>query len=161
MLSHYKKYLKWLLDRKTDLEKPQPAGVKSFSWTGSQSQKEELYEALKVAGYIDKETSKESFAMVFADEINISEAIRWNGSNRLLAYLFNQLNSGNNPLIISREWQSIIEKSLLFKNQKGKLIKAGDLATALSAINGPDLGINPKGSNTIDAILKNIKTLRP
>ena len=68
------------------------------------------------------------------------------------------MNSGNNPLINSREWQSVIEKNRLFKTQKGKAIKAGSLAVALNAINDPLKGLNPKGYEKIDEILKTLKS---
>jgi hypothetical protein len=134
---------------------------KSFTWTGNHAQKEALCEALRVAGYIDQGTTKEAFTAIFAGELKQCEPIRWHGSNRLLAYLFSQMNSGNKPLILSREWQSIIENYRLFKNKTGKNLTAGDLSTALSNINDEHSGGEPKGFEKIDAILKNIKTLNP
>lgn len=141
-------------------EKQKP-GAKSFSWTGSQAQLEDLWQALKDAGYIDREKTKEAFMAIFASKLIKDRPIQWLGSNRLLSYLFNQMSSGKNSLILSLEWQSIIEKYQLFKNKNGKLITAGDLSAALSNINDVNKGLNPKGFEKIDAILNNIKTLRP
>jgi len=132
-----KKELDWLADGK------QKAGIKSFSWTGSQAQLEALWQALKDAGYIDTETTKEVFTGIFADELINCKAVQWTGSNRLLSYLFNQMNSGNKPLILSQEWQSIIEKNQLFINRNGKPLKAGDLSTALNSISDRFKGCNP------------------
>ncbi len=52
-LSHFKKYINWLQEKKNAIESPNRSGGKSFTWNGSQAQKEGLYEALRVAGYID------------------------------------------------------------------------------------------------------------
>jgi len=143
-----------------DAEKPARPAVQSFSWKGTQDQKEALCEALKDAGYIDPKTDFKAFAAIFADKLISSEPIHWKGSNRLLAYLFDQMNSGN-PLIRCQEWQNLIGKYRLFKNKTGKVFTAGDLATAKNSINDPLHGLNPKGSEIIDAILKKVKTLRP
>lgn len=133
-------------------------GLQSFTWSGSQVQLVALCEALKTAGYIDQGTTKEAFTAIFADELKQCNPIRWIVSNRLLAYLFDQLYMQD---YIVKEWQSIIEKYRLFQNKTGKLMRAGDLAVALSEINDKNKGLNPKGTDKIDTILKNLKTLRP
>lgn len=157
--NNHEPFLKYF--EKHEPEEKQKTKLKSFAWNGNQAQKEALCEALKDAGYIEQGTTKEAFTAIFAEERTEEKEcnpVKWNGSNRLLAYLFSQMSSGNNPLILSREWQSIIEKSRLFKNKNGKTINAGDLATALNSINDPLTALNPKGYEKIDAILK---TLRP
>jgi len=156
-LSSGKEFLLWLEKRKSDLEKPDKPGVKSqsFTWTGSQPQLVALWQALNDARYIDPKTTEKAFTAIFADELKQCEPVKWNGSNRLLSYLFNQLYAMG---FIIKEWQSIIEKFQLFKNKRGKPITAGDLSTALSNINEEQYGVNPKGAEEIDAILE---TLRP
>jgi len=160
-LSSGKEFLIWLEKRKLSFKKPETTGLKSFNWTGSQAQLKALCQSLKDAGYIDPGTKKEAFIAIFANELINCEAIHWKGSNRLLSYFFYQMNSGNKPFILSQDWQSIIEKNQLFINRKGKPLKAGDLSTALNSINDQFKGCNPKGSDKIDAILENLKTLRP
>jgi hypothetical protein len=157
-LAEEKRYLVWLQQRKAELERPGRSGVKAFSWTGSPAQLDALWQALKDAGYIDQGTTKEAFAAIFADKLMKGEPVQWTDSNRLLSYLFNQMNSGQKPLILSRDWQSTIEKNQIFKNRNSKFLKAGDLSTALSNINDVNTGLNPKGSDKIDEILK---ALRP
>jgi hypothetical protein len=153
--------LNWLLDfYKVEEEKLTPTGkvAQSFTWTGSPAQLEELRQALMNDGYIDQGTTKEAFTAIFADELNQCKPIQWRCSNRLISYLFDQMYMQG---YIVKEWQSIIEKCQLFKSRTGKTLKAGDLASALSEINDQNKGLNPKGSDKIDTILKNLKTLRP
>jgi len=153
------KHLDNLRSELARLDEPPPPDKKhSFQWTGSQAQLEALCQALK-AGYIHPEATKETFTAIFASELIKDKPVPWLGSNRLLSYLFNQMYSSS--LILSQDWQSIIERYQIFKNKKGKILKACDLSTALSNINDPNSGINPKGSDQIDEILKNLKTLRP
>jgi len=154
-LSSSKEFLIWLEKRKTSFEKPVTTGLQSFSWKGSQAQLEALWQSLKDAGFIDPKTTNEAFAAIFANELINCEAIQWTGSNKLLSYLFNQMNSGNKPLILSEQWQAVIGKNQLFKNRSGKLLTAHDLSEALREINFTG---SPKYSEKIDEILK---TLRP
>jgi len=65
-------------------EKDKEIKVKSFSWTGSDEQKKELYEALKGAGYIDQRTTKEAFTAIFSgSEIDSNlHRITWIKENR-------------------------------------------------------------------------------
>jgi len=138
-----------------------PKGLNYFIWQGSEDQLEALWQALMRDGYIHSDTTKEDFRAIFSDDLTQCKAVKWTASNRLLAYLFNQMNSGSNPLILSGQWQSIIGKNKLFKNKAGKYLTAQDLATALNAINDQLKGLNPKGSEKIDEILENLNTLRP
>jgi len=151
---HNLEFLEWLEQRKSKLEKPQRAGSKSFAWAGSPEQLKTLYKDLKEARYIDHETTLASFLQVFSDDLTNCKPIKLKASNRLFAYFFNQLFAGK--LIDNKEWQRIIEKFQLFQNNKGKYLKAQDLASALSETNAKDL--KPRGNENIDEILKNLKT---
>ena len=136
--------------------------VQSFSCQLTKKQKQRLYYKLTETGYIDSsKTDFKTFRAIFSDDLTNCNAVKWTDSNKLLAYLFNQMNSGSNPLILSGQWQSIIGKNKLFKNKAGKYLTAQDLATALNSINDKFKGLNPRGSEKIDEILENLKTLRP
>lgn len=150
-----KELMKITIQSNVSKEKP---GAKSFTWAGSQTQKQALCEALNDAGYIHPETTKEAFTAIFANELRQCEPVQWTASNRLLSYLFSQMYG--RVIIHSQDWQSIIEKFKLFKNRNGKFFKAGDLSTALSNINDDNFGLNPKGSEKIDAILETLRQVK-
>jgi hypothetical protein len=156
-IKKYLDYLKMEIERLADGK--QKAGTLSFSWTGSPEQLEAFCQALIKTGYIHPDTTNETFIAIFASELIKDKPVQWLGSNRLLSYLFNQMYSCS--LILSQDWQSIIERYQIFKNKRGKILKAGDLSTALSNINDVNTGLEPKGYEIIDKILKNLKTLRP
>jgi len=151
----------WLLEfYKTEedkLNKQRRSFLGHFSWQGTNIQINELSDGLVEAGFIDRDSIK-AFTAIFSNDLRNCTPINWRDSIRLLAYLFNQMNSGNKPLILNREWQSVIGKNRLFKKRSGKDITAGDLSSALSAINDPQNGLNPRGHERIDTILN---TLRP
>lgn len=130
--------------------------IKSFSWTGSDEQKGYLYQELKVNHFIASRTSKEAFTAIFADELKDIKPVKWIASNRLLSYLFYQLEFYHG-FIENKQWQSIIEKYKIFKNQAGKYLTAQDLSTALSEINSK--GFEPIDHEKIDEILKTLKPL--
>jgi hypothetical protein len=155
-LSSYQEFLTWLESRKSILEKPLPVRLQAFSWTGNDEQLKKLYDGLTENGFIDPQTDFKDFTAIFAGNLTSCKAIKWRVSNKLLSYLFNQLYSSN---FIIKEWQSIIEKFKLFQNKTGKYLTAQDLASALNSINDPLHGLNPKGSEKIDIILKNLKTV--
>lgn len=159
--AHNFEYLPWLKQRKTSLEKPNKTGLNYFSWQGTDDQLKRLFTNLMETGFIDQKHHFQDFSMIFVKDLTQCKAVKWTASNRLLAYLFNQMNSGSSPFILSGQWQSIIGKNKLFKNKAGKYLTAQDLATALNAINDPLKGLNPKGSEKIDEILENLNTLRP
>lgn len=161
LLSPLHQFAQSIIQAVKGLEKSRPEGRQSFTWTGTQAQLQALWRALKDAGCIHHETTKEAFTAIFAPVLKQCEPVKWTESNKLLSYFFNQMNSGDNPLILSKEWQSTIGKYKIFKTKKGKVLTAGDLSTALNSINDIYKGLQPKGHEKIDDILKNIKTLRP
>ncbi|MCX6252775.1 MAG: hypothetical protein NTX61_18725 [Bacteroidetes bacterium] len=154
-LSSYKEFLFYLEKRKSILEKPDRKKLQSFSWTGSKEEVEKLFADLVKHGFIDPKTDLQAFTTTFTDNLINCRVIKWRASNKLLSYLFNQMYASN---LIVKEWQFIIEKFKLFQNKTGKYLTAQDLASALSSINDSLHGLNPKGSDKIDLILKNIKT---
>ena len=153
----YSQYLEFLTNK---LKVPDPSKAHSFSWTGSPDQLRRLFDELTENRFIYRKPDFKAFEQVFSSNLTSCNPIHWIDSNKLLAFLFSQMNSGNNPLILSREWQSIIGKYRLFKNKSGKYLTSQDLASALNSINDPLHGLNPKGSEKINEILQNIKTLR-
>jgi hypothetical protein len=142
----------------SEIHKSGPAGIeKSFSWKGTPDQLKKLFDGLINAphSFIDPKTDFKDFTAIFSDNLTNCTAIKWSASNKLLSYLFDQLYAGN---FIVKEWQSIIEKYNLFQNKAGKYLTAQDLASALNSINDPFHGLNPRGYEKIDIILKNLKT---
>jgi hypothetical protein len=135
-----------------ELCKDLPIVNSSFNSKMNEEQIALLYNFL-YPNYIKTELN--DFESIFSAEIKPQpQPIKWEKSNRLLAYFFFALNQRN--FIETKEWQSIIEKNKLFLNKKGKLLNAGDIATALHEIQDS----KPIGSNSIDEFLKKIETLR-
>lgn len=151
-------FIQELKNKLHSLGRPKPHKT-SLSWTGSPEQLDALCDGLAVAGYIDQGAGKEAFNQVFSGNNMNPEPVTWKGTNRLLAYMFDQITKGRPPLVDNNDWQSIIDKNQIFKNGKEKPIKAGDLSTALSQINSP--GLEPKGHEKIDNILESVRSLRP
>ncbi|MBC8343745.1 MAG: hypothetical protein H8E61_07170 [Bacteroidetes bacterium] len=127
----------------------------SFSWTGNKDLSEPLWQALKEAKCIHSKTDLKDFRAIFSDDLTQCKAVKWIASNKLIAYLFSELFECE--FIEERNWQSIIEKGELFINSNGKELTAGDLATALNSITDKYKGLNPKGSEKIDVILKSLR----
>lgn len=155
--AHNEEYLDWLKNRKASLKKPARTGQRNLSWQGTNKQLKRLFDGLKEPGFIDPKTDPKAFTAIFSDYLDKCTPIQWTNSNRLLAYLFNQMNSGIKPLISSCQWQAVIGKHKLFKNRSGKFLTAGDLATALNSINDSLNGLNPKGYEKIDEILQTLR----
>ncbi|MCK9435920.1 MAG: hypothetical protein PHE35_06795 [Bacteroidales bacterium] len=80
---------------------------------------------------------------------NLSQPLKAR-SNRLLAYFFSALDDRS---LITRNWQSVIDKNRLFLSSKSKPLKQSDLSTANSEIKFTP----PIGSEIIDKYLKQLK----
>lgn len=142
-------------EKKTKLKEP----ATSFDGNLTETQLQKLFNELisDKNEFIHSITTFEQFRAIF--EANPTEAIipvRWLKSNRLLAYFFNCLFL--NHFINNEYWQSVIEKNKFFLNRNKKNITANDLAVAKS--NYEDFN-NPIGHNKIDAIIDNVKSIKP
>lgn len=134
-------------------EKPQPKQnhkkLKSYVWQNNpDNELPELYSQMKDKyKLIAPETTYEQFKAVFTGQpINEKfKRIKWIKSNRLLAYFLDNCFSGH-------DWQSIAGN--VFINAKDKLLTSNDMAVAKNTYS--DYG-NPRGSEEIDKLLKDIK----
>jgi hypothetical protein len=146
-------FLKKKIDEPAKKSKPAITHLQSNL---NSKQVEVLYQGLK-GRFIASQTSLESFTAIFSEELKNVTPVKWISSNRLLAYLFRQLQYYHS-LIENKEWQSIIEKYQLLQKKNGNFLKSGDLASALSYFKD-ERGLEPKGYEEIDEILKNLRKL--
>jgi hypothetical protein len=121
----------------------------AYTWIGNTDKElPKLYSQLRNYKIIAIETAYELFQAVLTGKpIEQGVSIKWNESNRLLAYFLDCVFSG-------QDWQSIAGNGKLFSNKKDKPITANDLSVAKS--NYLAYGL-PKGYEKIDLIIRTIK----
>lgn len=119
----------------------------SFVWQGNaETELPKLHQRLIKAEMIDEQTDLEAFKDTFTGKPTDNiKPIKWEASNKLLAYFLDTCFSG-------QDWQSIADKGKLFQNKKGKLLTQSDLSSANDRKYG-----KPRGYEKIDEILTAIK----
>lgn len=114
----------------------------------SPMQVEILTKCINEARILTTKLTTEAFENILSCTINVPLKAR---NNRLLVYFFSAL---DNLSLITRNWQSVIDKNSLFlSSSKGNPLKQSDLSTANSEIKITP----PIGSEIIDKYLKEVK----
>jgi hypothetical protein len=122
--------------------------VLSYTWPHDTRSLNDLHNKL-VDGYFEKSTSIQSFETVFngKGKKHQGPTLKWLQSNRLLAYLLEELFNDS-------QWQAIAGNGQLFRNCNNKLLSANDLTNAKSGYMQEG---KPKGYERIDRILSSVK----
>lgn len=90
----------------------------SFTWQGHITEVETLYKNLIKAGFIDKNTEKANFILVFSGgSLQDIEAIKWIKAKNLLAYLIDEISVRRKIPIETPLW-NIAENCFIDKNGK-------------------------------------------
>ena len=147
-------YLGWLSEKKEAFENPYQ-NINCLPWSGTQDQLRGLFKGLKEGEYIDPKIHFKAFEAIFSNISTQYKPVQWKASNRLLAYLLDQL--FGRSYIDTNEWQSIIGKNKLFINKRKKVLTTNDLSQALHAINKEFEGENPQYYYKIDKILETLR----